>query len=193
MPSAKCWKCQFLAKAGRTLDDFCLFKANFNLNFEACRKRFFCPKNPLLCGVITIINCSQSRRPWTLIINIMFDDSWSGCLWRDTRDSQWERASVTYRMLRASTAEAWQPQTCHESREHHPYSFLYFVFHCETERVPGEQLTTLIVLYLFFFSSHVWSRECPWDHVSLWNRSYSLQVCGLTVCSNHLVCTFRGL
>ncbi len=59
----------------------------------------------------------------------MFDihDSWSGCLWRDTRDSQWERASVTHLMLRASTAEAWQPQTCHESREHHPYSFLYFV------------------------------------------------------------------
>ncbi len=36
-------------------------------------------------------------------------------------------------MLRASIAETWQPQTCHESREHHPYSFLYFVFHCKTE------------------------------------------------------------
>ncbi len=50
----------------------------------------------------------------------MFDiyDTRSGCLWRDTRDSQWERASVTHRMVRASIAETWLPQTCRESREH---------------------------------------------------------------------------
>ncbi len=116
-------------------------------------------------------------------------DSWSGCLWRDTRDSQWERASVTYRMLRASIDETWQPQTCHESREHHPYSFLYFVFHCETERAPGEPADN-VDCPSDFFSSHVWSRECPWDLVSLWNRSYNHQVCGLVVWSNH-VCVQR--
>ncbi len=80
----------------------------------------------------------------------MFDinDSCSGFLWCDTRDSQWEQAYVTYR---ASIAEAWQPQTWRESRENHPYSFFILVFHCETHQ--ETQLTTLIVLY--FFSSLV--------------------------------------
>ncbi len=85
-------------------------------------------------------------------ISNMFDiyDSWSGCLWRDTCDNQWEWASVTHRMLRASIAETWQPQTCYESREHHPYSFLYFVFHYETERTPGEPADNVDCPLCFF-------------------------------------------
>ncbi len=36
---------------------------------------------------------------------------------------QLEQTSITYRMLRVSNAATWQPQTCHESRIYHPYSF----------------------------------------------------------------------
>ncbi len=43
------------------------------------------------------------------------------------------------------------------------------------------------------FSSLVTFDLASRDHLSLWNRSYNLQVCGLAVCSNHLVCAFRGL
>ncbi len=78
--------------------------------------------------------------------------------------------------------------------ENNTHILFYTLFFTVKQNVLQEsQLTTLIVLCLFFFSSHVWSRESPWDHVSLWNRSYNLQVCGLAVCSNHLVCAFRGL
>ncbi len=52
-------------------------------------------------------------------------------------------------MLRASIAETWLPQTCCESREHRPYSFAYFVFHCEAERTPGEPADNEIVLFVF--------------------------------------------
>ncbi len=67
-------------KAGRTLDDF---KANFKpicipeqsggvARFEACRKLFFVPKNPLVCGVITIIYLLpiEMEHPQTQIVNI---------------------------------------------------------------------------------------------------------------------------
>ncbi len=30
------------------------------------------------------------------------------------------------------------PRKQSTEREHHSYSFIYFVFHCETERTPGE-------------------------------------------------------
>ncbi len=66
--------------------------------------------------------------------------------------------------------------------------FHTFFFTVKQNACQESQLTTLIFLYLFFFSSHVWSRECPWLHVSLWNRSYNRQVSGLTVWSNRSVC-----
>ncbi len=130
------------------------------------------------------------ERPRT---QIMFDiyDSWSGCICHDTRDSQWEQASVTYRMLCASTAETWEPQTCHDSRIHHPYSFYTLFFTVKQNACRESQLTMSIVFHLFFFSSQVWSRESLWDLVSLWNRPYNRQVCSLTVWSNHLVCIQR--
>ncbi len=45
---------------------------------------------------------------------------------------QLEQTSITYRMLRVSNAATWQPQTCHESRIYHPYSFYTLFF-------PGKQ------------------------------------------------------
>jgi len=96
--------------AGRTLNNF---KAYFMpdlhpwtvgvAQFEACRKLFFCPKIR-----INMMNFTAPDRASPNMLDIY--DSWSGCLWHDTLDSQWERASVTYHILRAFTAEIWQPR-----------------------------------------------------------------------------------
>ncbi len=69
-----------------------------------------------------------------------------------------------------------------------PILFFYTLFFTVKQNMRWvSQLATLIVLHLFFFCSHAWSRESPWDLVSLWSRSCN-QVCGLAVWSNHLVC-----
>ncbi len=81
------------------------------------------------------------------------------CQW----DSQWERASVTYRW-RASIAETWQPYaTKAEYLTHIPFYTLFFTVKQNVRQ--ESQLKTLIVLCLVYFSSH--------------NCSYSRQVCGL--------------
>ncbi len=68
-----------------------------------------------------------------------------------------------------------------KSREHHPYSFLYFVFHCKTELAPGEPADNVDCPLLFFFvtfdlASAVRSR------VPLWKSfSYNHKCVGLLV------------
>ncbi len=66
----------------------------------------------------------------------------------------------------------------------------YLFFTVQQNACKESQLATSIVLQMFFFSSHFWSHEFPWDLMSLWNRFHNQQVCGLW--SNHLVCTFKG-
>ncbi len=142
-----------ICKAGCTLEDF-----------AACRKWFFVQKSSIVWCHYDYLSApdrdgaspNSNRKYQTCLI---FTTLGSGCLWRDTSDSQWEQASVIYRMLRASIAETWQPQTCRESREHHPYSFVYFVFHCETERTPGEPADNVdCPLFVFLLLSRLISR-----------------------------------
>ncbi len=147
----------------------------------------FLSKKILYCVVsLRLFICSRSRRS---VPEFDIYDSWSGCLWRDTRDSQWVWASVTYRMLCASIAETWLPQTCRESREHPPYSLLYFFFLLwNRTHAMGEPADNVdFPLFVFLLKSRLISL------MSLWNRSYNRQVCGLVVWSNRLVCAFRGL
>lgn len=175
-------------KAGRTLDDFKpdLHPWTIWPDSRLDANIFFVQKI-LYCVVpLQLFICSRSR--WSVVFDIY--DSWLGCLCRDHRDSQGERVSVTYWMLHASIAKPWQPQTCHESREHHPYSFIYFVFYCETERVPGESADNVDCPLCFsslvtFDLASVHEIKCHCEIVPT--------VIKCVFWSNHLVCVLRGL
>ncbi len=160
----------------------------------------FCPKNLQLCGVIMIILLLpiMSEAAWSQIANIkhVFTNLDQGCLWCDTR--QWEQASFTDRMSHASIAETWQPQTCHESgvlrkKITHILLFSFVFLPMKHNSCKENQLTMLIILHLFFFSSHVWSRKSQWNLISLWKWYYNLHACSLAVWSNCVVCMFGRL
>ncbi len=167
--------------AGRTLNSF---KAYFMpdlhpwtvgvAQFEACRKRFFCPKIR-----VNMMNFTAPDRASPNMLDIY--DSWSGCLWHDTLDSQWERASVTYHILRAFTAEIW----------HHPYYFLYLVFYCETEHTAGVLADNINYSQSFFLlQSHLissWVSVRSHVTVKSFLHSSSVWSCGPFKSSNVLV------
>ncbi len=125
----------------------------------------------------------------------MFDiyDSWSGCLWRDTRANQWERASNTYRMLHASIVEAWKPQKCHKIRVHHPYSFFILCFSLWNRTCAGRASWQSRLSSICFASLVTFDLTSLPEIKSLWNHSYNHQVCGHVVWSNRPLCAFRGL
>ncbi len=70
------------------------------------------------------------------------------------------------------------PRKQSTEKEHHSHYFLHFVFHCETERTPGEPADDVSISFGF--------SQVRFGLASL--REISIQqVCGLVVCSNHLV------
>ncbi len=137
--------------------------------FEACRKQYFVQK--ILYCVVSLYYLSAPDRDGaspnsnckyeTCLIFSTLDQSASDVIPMIANES--EQASLTG--CCASIAETWQPQTCRESREHHPcYT------HCYT-------------LSRFILRVSVRSRVTFYNH----------QVCGLAVWLNLLVCAFSGL
>ncbi len=151
----------FLCKAGRTLDNFMAdFQPDLHprmiggvTRFEACRKQYFVQK--ILYCVVSLYYLSAPDRDGaspnsnckyeTCLIFSTLDQSASDVIPMIANES--EQASLTG--CCASIAETWQPQTCRESREHHPYSLLFFVtFHLASLRE---------ITCHFLQSSSVWS------------------------------------
>lgn len=135
----------------------------FSLAAVTMWQMIFCfKKNPLLYDVFGYLIAPD--RDGVYIVADMFDiyDSWSGCFWRDTRDSQGEWASG---MLHASLAETAtnMPWTWSIEKED-IYIYIYILLFVVKQHTWQESLMAMsIVLYLFCFSSHVWFRESLWD------------------------------
>ncbi len=88
-----------------------------------------------------------------------------------------ERASPTWFCV-LLIAEAWQPQTCRESRKQSPMFFSILCFSL-WNRTRARRASWQRLLSLFFFSSHVWSREWSRVTVKLFLQSTSVWSHGL--------------